>query len=92
MATNPFTGAGGNLTGFARDVVPVTPNDSADIVEGAVALAIICKGDAGNVVITTADGSADRTYPIAAGETLPVAISRVKATGTTATTIWAFMT
>ena len=71
MATNPFTGAGGNLTGFARDVVPVTPNDSADIVEGAVALAIICKGDAGNVVITTADGSADRTYPIAAGETLP---------------------
>lgn len=90
-ATNPFTGAGGNLTGFARDVVSVTPNDSADIVTDAVALAITCKGGGGDVVVTTVAGN-DRTYPITVGEVLPVGISRVKATGTTATGIWAFMT
>ncbi|HEV8035863.1 spike base protein, RCAP_Rcc01079 family [Yoonia sp.] len=91
MATNPWTSSGGNLTGLARDVLPVTPNDSADILAGAVALGIVCKGSAGDVVIVTVEGN-ERTYPIAAEEILPVGISRVKSTGTTATGIWAFMT
>ena len=91
MATNPFTSSGGNLTGFARDIVPVTPNDSADIEADAVALGITCKTAAGDVVVTTVAGN-DRTYPIAVGEELPVGITRVKATGTTATGIWAYMT
>jgi len=88
--TNPFASGGGNLSGFATDIVPVTPSDSADILEGSVALAIICKGSAGNVAITTAKGTS-RVYPIAAGETLPVGASRVLSTGTTATTLWAFI-
>lgn len=91
MATNPFTSSGGNMTGLARDIVPVTPSDSADIVAGAVALGVTCKGDAGDVVIVTVEGNT-RTYPIMVGEVLPVGISRVRATGTTATSIWAFMT
>lgn len=91
MATNPFTGSGGNLSGLARDIVPVTPSDSADIVEGAVALGITCKTAAGNVSIVTVEGNT-RTYPIAVGEVLPVGISRVRATGTTATGIWAYIT
>lgn len=91
MATNPWTSSGGNLTGLARDVVPVTPDDDADIIAGAVALGIVCKGNAGDVVIVTVEGS-ERTYPIAAEEILPVGVSRVKSTGTTATAIWAFMT
>lgn len=90
MATNPWTGSGGNLTGLARDIVPVTPSDDTDISAGAVAVGITCKTTAGNVVIVTAEGN-ERTYPIALDEVLPVGVSRVKATGTTAVGIWAFM-
>lgn len=89
--TNPFTSSGGNLSGLARDVVPVTPNDGADIVAGAVALGVTCKGSSGNVVIITASGET-RTYPIVTDEILPVGISRVLATGTTATGLWAYFT
>ena len=78
------------MSGLTRDVVPVTPSDSVDISVGAAAVAITCKGVAGNVVITTVDGF-DRTYPISLDEVLPVGIFRVKATGTTATGIWAFL-
>lgn len=90
MATNPWTSSGGNLTGMARDIIPVTPSDTVDIVAGAAALGIRCKGAAGDVVIVTLEG--ERTYPIALEEVLPVGIFRVKATGTTATGIWAYMT
>lgn len=91
MSTNPFTSSGGNLSGFARDVVPVTPSDSTDIDTGAAALAIVCKGTAGNVSIVTVEGNT-RTYPISLDEVLPVGITRVRSTGTTATGIWAFLT
>lgn len=91
MATNPWTGSGGNLSGLARDIIPVTPSDSADIVSGAAALGITCKGAAGNVVFVTVEGNT-RTYPIALNEVLPVGITRVRASDTTATGIWAFMT
>jgi len=87
MTRNPFDSSGGNLSGFAHDVVPITPDDGTDL--AVVAIAITCKTAAGNVVITTVDG-VDRTYPITLGEILPVGITRVKATGTTATGIWAF--
>lgn len=88
--SNPFSSAATNLAGLARDVIPVTASDTADVALSTVALGITCKGAAGNVVITTAAG-VDRTYPISQDEVLPVGVSRVKATGTTATGIWAFI-
>jgi hypothetical protein len=88
--TQPFTSRNTLLAGIGRDVLPVTPSDSADIVPGSVAMGIICKGDAGDVAFVTAAG-VQRTYPIEAGETLPVGIARILATGTTATGIWAFL-
>ena len=91
MARNPWTSSGGNLTGLARDIVPVTPDDDADIIPGAVALGIVCKGGGGDAVIVTVEGN-ERTYPISLDEVLPVGVSRVKSTGTTATGLWAFMT
>lgn len=90
MATNPWTSSGGNLTGLARDIVPVTPDDDNDIIAGSVAIAITCKTTAGNVVIITADGN-ERTYPIKLDEVLSVGVARVKATNTTAVGIWAYM-
>lgn len=80
---------GTRANGVPRDVVPITPNDSTDIPDGPV-FAIRCRGSAGNVVITTVAGN-DRTYPIAADETIIVGVSRVKSTGTTATTLWGFI-
>ena len=84
---NPFDSSGGNLTGLARDIIPITPSDSTDLTN--VALGIICKGTAGDVVVITEKGNT-RTYPIAAEEILPVGIRRVLSTGTTATTLWGF--
>lgn len=75
--------------GIPRDFVPITPSDGSDIPEGPV-FAIRCQGTAGNVVVTTLAGN-DRTYPIKENETVIVGISRVKSTGTTATTLWGFI-
>lgn len=85
----PFAGSGGNMTGLCVDVFPVTASDSEDLTTDGGACFITCKGSAGNVAIVTAAGN-ERTYPIAVGEKLEVGVTRVKSTGTTATTIWAF--
>lgn len=69
-----------------RDVFPITPHNTDD----NKCHGVICKGSAGNIVIETDEGDADRTYPIAAGEILVCKINKVKATGTTATTLWGF--
>ena len=91
MAANPFTSSGGNLSGFSMDIMPVTPSDSNDIVAGGAALAIVCKGAAGDVAFVTVAGNT-RIYPIDLGEVVPAGITRVLATGTTATGIWAHLT
>jgi hypothetical protein len=64
----------------------ITPNDNSDLVNPAtnqneVALALYCEG-AGNVAFIGADGNAD-TWPVTANFVIPVAVTRVKATGTT---------
>jgi hypothetical protein len=86
---NPFTSSGGNLSGFARDVIPVTPNDGADL-PGGVAICLRVTGNAGDIKVTTVAGT-DRTIAVAAGADLQVGIVRVWATGTTATGIVAFV-
>lgn len=59
----------------------VTPNDSTDLTNNS----ILYVGGSGNVVATTADGQ-DITLVGVSGF-VPVLFSRVKSTGTTATSI-----
>ena len=71
-----------------RDIAPVTPDDGVNVAQGEFA-AIWCAGNAGNIVVTTAAG-VDRTLPIATGFANRILVRgvRVKATGTTATTLY----
>lgn len=71
----------------AIDLVPVTPNDGADLVRYARGLRI---GGAGTLRITTLSGN-ERNTSVTAGEVLLVAARRVHATGTTATSIEAMI-
>ena len=64
----------------------VTPNDSTDLPDAAQALYV---GGAGNVKVTTADGNEVTINSVAAGATLHLKVTRVHATGTTATNITA---
>lgn len=85
---NPFSGRVVPISGPATDLVPVTPSDSADLPDAAVALYV---AGAGAVVIDTISGPAPRTVPVAANMLLPVGVRRVRATGTTATGIFALV-
>lgn len=84
---NPFDSNGGNLTGLARGLVSITPNDSTDLTN--VLVGLTCKTTAGDVVVITAKDQTV-TYPISLDEVLPVGIKRVLATGTTAAGLWGF--
>ncbi len=66
----------------------VTPNDSADLSKASRALYV---GGAGDVKVTTVDGSTLVFSAVAAGTVLPVAAKRVFATLTTATNILALV-
>lgn len=61
----------------------VTPNDSTDLSVATRAIAVLVSG---NVKVTTIDGSVLTVY-IAAGGPLPLRVTRIWATGTTATGI-----
>lgn len=78
MARNPD-----QLNTFtAIDMVPITPNDGADLAISA--RAIRCVTGAGTLRITTLAGNT-RNTSIAVGEVLMCGAVRVHATGTTAT-------
>ena len=79
---NPFDSDGGNLSGLARGMVSITPNDSTDLTN--VLVGIECTGTAGNIAVVTAKGQSI-TRPIAAAQIIPCGIVRVLSTGTTAT-------
>lgn len=61
----------------------VTPNDSTDLDNHGV----LYVGGTGDVAVTTAGGNAVVFAGVPAGSYIPVIISRVKATDTTATNI-----
>jgi hypothetical protein len=69
--------------GPARNAAAVTPSDSADLGNVTRALWI---GVAGNVAVTMSGGQ-NVTFIMPAGGPYPVSVSRVLATGTTATGI-----
>lgn len=82
MATNPFN-RGVNV---ASDLVPVTPNDTTDLAEPGRAIRCRPDGAAGTLRFSTNTNVVRNTY-IDAGETILVAVTRVHATGTTATNL-----
>ena len=78
---NPYGGRAAPLSGPATDLLPVTPDDAADLPVPALALYV---ETGGAVVIDTISGDAPRTVQLADTTFLPVAVRRVRATGTTA--------
>ena len=69
------------LTMPATHAEAVTPSDTTDL--GMVSRALYV-GSAGNVAVVMADGSTATLVAVGGGTLLPIRVSRVKATGTTA--------
>ena len=63
---------------------PITASDSQDLPETVRAIYI---GGSGTVVLVTRDGTTATFVGLAAGTVLPVSAARVRATGTTATSL-----
>jgi len=68
----------------AQDAAAVVPSDSTPL-SGQVSAFFV--GTGGSVVVVTAAGSTVTFANVPSGTTVPLAISQVKATGTTATGI-----
>lgn len=71
----------------AGNAAAVTPSDSADLTYDTRALYV---GGAGDISIITENGQTVTLVGVPAGSFLPISVSRVRATGTTATNIVAF--
>jgi hypothetical protein len=85
--TDPFRNTAHNISGPARDYIPITPSDSNAL--GYVAMSLYCQG-AGSVVVTTYAGAV-RTIVVPAFGWIICGVSKVHATGTTATGIHALV-
>ncbi len=72
------------LTSPADNQVAITPSDSTDLSFTSRAIRV---GVGGSLVVTPAGGGSDVTYTVYNGEVLPIRVTRVKATGTTATNL-----
>lgn len=72
------------LTSPADNQVTITPSDSTDLAFTSRAIRV---GVGGTLVVTPASGGSDVTYTVYNGEVLPIRVTRVKATGTTATNL-----
>jgi hypothetical protein len=72
------------LTSPADNAAAVTPSDSTDLAYTSRALYV---GGAGNIVATMAGGGDVTFKNLTAGTVLPVRVTRVKSTNTTATDI-----
>ena len=79
---------GPNAVHTARSALAVTPNDSTVLQSGIRALYV---GGAGNVSVVTAGGQTVTFSGVPAGQILPIQVTRVRATGTTASLILALL-
>lgn len=84
--TNPFENRAPSLNGPATDILPVTPNDGADLSSVAVALYV----ETGGVISFVSVSGETRSVTVTDFSILPVGTQRVLATGTTANGIHAF--
>lgn len=80
---NPFQNRASSLSGPATDVQPVTPNDTTDLSNVAVALYI----ETGGMIVVDTVAGETRIMSVADFSIMPVGVRRVRATGTTATGI-----
>ena len=85
--SNPFINRALPLSGPATDALPVIPSDTTDLSHTAVALYV---ETGGTVTVMTVSG-ASRTLQVDDFSILPLGVSRVLATGTTATGIHAMV-
>lgn len=84
-ATDQFSYHGETLTSPADNAVAVTPHNSTDFTYASRALYV---GGAGNVSVEMVGGqSAVIFVGVQAGSVLPIRVTRVNSTGTTATSI-----
>ncbi|MGB0960075.1 MAG: spike base protein, RCAP_Rcc01079 family [Halocynthiibacter sp.] len=84
---NPFENRIQSLSGPAMDVLPVSPSDSADLSHVALALYI----ETGGMLSIETIAGHTRNITMADFSMLPVGVTRVNATGTTATGIHAMV-
>lgn len=85
--TNPFSNRSLSLSGPATDIVPVTPDDAADLPDIAVALYV---EQGGTINLWSVNGEA-RSVQVTDFAILPVGVRRVVAAGTTASGIHALV-
>ncbi|MGQ0610057.1 MAG: spike base protein, RCAP_Rcc01079 family [Paracoccaceae bacterium] len=84
---NPFENRVSSLSGPARDLLPVTPNDAVDLAAVAVGLYVQTGGTVSIVTV----GGGTRSVSVPDFSVLPVGVTRVRATGTTASGIHALV-
>lgn len=85
--SDPFEKHTSSLESPASMLVPVTPDDSTDLLVPSRALNV---AQSGMVQVTTTGGTTATLF-VAAGIGFPVRVTRVWATGTTATGITAML-
>mgnify|MGYP001095206885 CR=1 FL=1 len=78
--SNPFSGRTLSLSSPATDIMPVTPSDDVDLTHVGLAL----YAETGGVVSFVTVKGESRSLSVADFSILPVGVSRVNATGTTA--------
>ena len=84
---NPFANRAIPLSGPASDIVSVTPSDVTDLEDVAIALYV----ETGGVLSLETVGGGSRTVVVADNAILPVGVSRVNASDTTASGIHALV-
>lgn len=81
--SDDFKGYGDSLESPITRIASVVPNDGADLVKHTRAINV---ATAGTVQVTTTDGDTAPIY-VAAGIPFPIRVTRIWATGTTASGI-----
>lgn len=84
---NPFSNRQIPLSGPAADAIPVTPSDTVDLAHVAIGIYI----ETGGTISVVTLAGLTRTIAVADFSILPLAVSRVRASGTTATGIHALV-
>jgi hypothetical protein len=86
MAAVDLSNRSNNVVDPGSNAAAVTPNDSTDLTYTTRALFV---GGAGNIAVTMAGGQSVTFTGVTAGALLPIRVTRVLSTGTTATNIMA---